>query len=449
MNTNAFIEALFDRARAAGFEACEAYVSESDSFHVSVHRGELSRYSVSDSLNLGFRALKGGRIGCASTQVLDESAVQMLVDAAREGAELCEGEGEESIFEGSAAYPELDGARPAIARMSAAEKIAMARALEEETLRQDARIESVEECALASVSSRRRLVNSRGLDRTYHVDFMRACVYPIARANGKTGTAGRAQYAADPAQIDLAGMAREAAEEAVADLDARSVVSGTYPILLRPDAAADLLAAFASLFSADAAQKGLSLLKGREGNAIAAPCVSIADDPLLAEGFASRPFDGEGVASQRVNVVEGGVLRTLMHNLKTARRQGMETTASAARVSCAGPMTVAPSNFFIRAGADAPEALYARAGRALLITDLMGLHSGCSAVSGDFSLGAKGFLVENGRIQRAVNQITIAGNFLDLLKEIEAVGSDLRHDRGSIASPTLLLRSLSVAGAGD
>ena len=446
MNKNTFIELLFDRAKAAGFAAFEAYLSEGSSFEVGVNAGELTRYSVADSLNLGFRGLYNGRMGCASTQALDADAAEMLVAAAKAGAELCESDDEEFIFEGSAAYPEFDGTHPEIERLSAAEKIEMVRALEQKALDFDPRIAAVDHCMLFTAASDVTLVNSRGLNLRTRRDRMGAYVGAIARSGGRTGTAGRDCFVNDPTEFDPDKLAREAAGEAIAFLDAGSVESGSYPILLRPDMAAQLTSAFSSLFSADAAQKGLSLLAGREGEAIAAPCVTIIDDPLLPNAYASHAFDGEGVAARRKAVVEGGELRTLLHNLKTARKQGVETTGNAARRSVAGPMTVAPSNFYFAPGELGPDALYGQVENAILVTDLMGMHSGANAVSGDFSLGAKGFLIRNGRIDRAVNQITIAGNFLELLRGIEAGGSDLTFGASRFASPTLLVRALSVAG---
>ena len=446
MDKNTFIELLFDKAKAAGFEACEAYLNEGSSFEVAVNAGDLTRYNVADSLDLGFRGLFNGRMGCASTQALDEDAAEMLVSAAKASAELCESEDEEFIFEGSAAYPEFDGSHPEIERLSAAEKIEMVRALEQKTLECDPRVKSVDDCVLFTSASDVRLVNSRGLDLRTRRDRMGAYVGAIARDGERTGTAGRDCFVNDPAKLDLDKLAREAAGEAAAFLDAGSIASGSYPILLRPDMAAQLTATFSSLFSADAAQKGMSLLQGKEGTQIAAPCVTIMDDPLLPDGYASRAFDGEGVAARRTGVIEGGTLRTLLHNLKTARKQGVETTGNAARRSIAGPMTVAASNFYFVPGALDVNALYAQAGDAILVTEMMGMHSGANPISGDFSLGAKGFLIKNGKIDRAVNQITIAGNFLELLREIEAVGSDLTFGSSRFASPTLLVRALSVAG---
>jgi len=446
MNTNTFIDLLFDRAKQAGFEASEIYLSRGSSFQTAVNKGEITRYSVSESLNLGFRGLHEGKMGCASTQVLDEDAAEMLVASAKAGAELCESEDEEFIFEGSESYPEVNGSYPALTALSSAEKIAMTRALEEKALSFDSHIASCSHCALFSGSRDVRMVNSRGLDLYAHRDHLGAYVFPIARRGDQTGTAGRQALVNDPARLDLDKLAREAAAEAIAFLDAQSIPSGSMRVLLRPDAAADLLETFCGVFSADSAQKGLSLLKGREGEEIASACVNLVDDPLLPDGYASHAFDGEGVAARRNMIVSEGRLNTLLHNLKTARKQGVQTTGNAARASVAGPMTVAPSNFHFMPSARSREEMYLDAGNALLVTDLMGLHSGANSVSGDFSLGAKGFLIRNGKIDRPVNQITIAGNFFELLRNMEAVGSDLEFGAGCFASPTLMVRSLSVAG---
>lgn len=446
MNRDIFIEKLLQRAKQAGFEAGEIYISDASSFKTGVHLGEITRYSVSDKTNLGFRGLYKGKMGCASTQVLDEDAIEMLVAAAKDGAELCETDDEEFIYEGDRVYPEVDAENPAIEKISAAEKIEMAKKLEQLALDYDSRITSCSACGVMSMQSRTRMVNSRGLDLSTGRSCLGAYVLPIAREGEKTGTSGRECLLMDPAKLDLDFLAAESAKEALAYLEAESVASGKYPILLRNDVAAQLLGTFCSVFSADAAQKGMSLLKGRENEIIAADCVRIMDDPLLKGSYYSRSFDGEGVACRTKAIVEDGRLTTLLHNLKTAKKQGVQTTGNAARTSCAGPMIVSPGNFFFAPSDKAAEDLYAMAGKSLLITDLMGMHSGVNAVSGDFSLGAKGFMVENGKIIRSVNQITIAGNFFELLKDIEAVGNDLDFGSDCFGSPTLLVKALSVAG---
>jgi len=197
------------------------------------------------------------------------------------------------------------------------------------------------------------------------------------------------------------------------------------------------------------AQKGLSLLKDREGTQIASEAVTLIDDPHHGKALASTPFDAEGVATAKRAIVKSGTLTTLLHNLKTAKKQGVQTTGNASKGSYAAPIGVAPSNFYVQPSGQSPEQLLGEIGDGLLITELSGLHSGANGISGDFSLGAKGYLVKGGALGAAVNQITVAGNFFELLKRIRAVGSDLRFgfpQSSCVGSPMLDAGELAVAG---
>ena len=256
-------------------------------------------------------------------------------------------------------------------------------------------------------------------------------------------------FVMDPGKIDLEKVARTAAQEALAGLNAAPVPSGSYRVLLRNDVAGTLLSTFSGVFSADNAQRGLSRLKGREGEMVAAECLTLMDNPHLEDSAASTPFDGEGVATAPKAVIEAGRLNTLLHNLKTANKQGVATTANASRPGYAAPVGVAPSNFYFKPGEADFDALLERMGDGLLITDMQGMHAGANPITGDFSLAAKGFAVRGGKLAEPVAQITIAGNFYEVLSAVEAVGSDLEfHAPGAscFGSPSLLVKQLSVAG---
>jgi len=224
------------------------------------------------------------------------------------------------------------------------------------------------------------------------------------------------------------------------------VTSGQYRVVIQNLAMTDLLETFSPAFSAENAQKELSLLKGKIGEAVAAVSVSIVDDPLRTDGFASRPFDAEGVPSQRHSVVENGVFQTFLHNLKTAHKDGVASTGNADKGSYASSVRVSPTNFYIEAGTESFEAMLTDIGDGLVITEVEGLHAGANAVSGDFSLLSKGYTVKNGKREIPVEQITIAGNFFDMLKNIRSVGTDLRFPSGGFGSPSIDVGTLSVAG---
>ena len=451
MDRNAFINRLLASAAERGV-AGEVCLDGGESFEVSVKNGEIHQYNVSDSMGLGFRVLKDGHTGTASTQILDEDALSQLLDGAIENAELVESKDQQFMYAGDEQYPELDLYNPAIEAMDAAQKIEMAKELERLTLAQDQRIQQVEECAVFSSVGDRRLTNTLGLDVYAKSALLGGYVVAVARDGEKVNTGMKLFFTMRPEEVDLEAVAKAAAKEAIDGLDGAPVKSGKYRTLLRNDVAATLLSTFAGIFSADNAQRGLSRLKGREGESVAAECVTIMDDPHREGSAASTPFDGEGVATKVKAVIEMGRLNTLLHNLKTAHKQGVQTTANASRGSYAAGVGVAPSNFYFAPSETDFDGMVERTGDGLLITDVQGMHAGANAITGDFSLAAKGFKIEGGRITAPVNQITVAGNFYELLKDIAAVGADLDFrapGASCFGSPSLLVGELSVAGKAE
>ena len=169
--------------------------------------------------------------------------------------------------------------------------------------------------------------------------------------------------------------------------------------------------------------------------------MTIVDDPLMPWGLGSCPFDREGAATVKKNVIDRGVLTTLLHNRKTAKKASTATTGNAA-----GAGRVAPSNLYIAAGKDDCDALLAAMGNGLFLTEVSGLHAGANPISGDFSLLARGFEIAGGRKVREVEQFTVAGNFFKLLEDIAAVGSDLLFEGSPIGSPSVSVKALNVAG---
>lgn len=446
MELNVFIKKLFEAAKDAGFEASEATCMSGDSFSVNVKDGQILDYSVSSSMGLGFRALVNGKMGYASTQVLDDEALELLIHGAAENAALIENEDEQFIFPGSQSYPEIAAYNPAIDQVTAAEKIDMARKLEKACVSIDPRIKACEMVEVFSMASEKRIVNSRGLDVSFRENAMGMYAGVVAQDGEEVATGSAVRFVRDPAKLDVEDAAREAVADAVAGLHADKVQSGEYKVVLHRDVAGSILSTFDSVFSADMAQKGMSLLKGCEGEVIGSDVLTILDDPLNPASPAATPFDGEGVATSRLAVVENGKLNTLLHNLKTAKKQGVETTGNASKPSYASPVGVAPHSMQIKPSDLTRDDLLKMADGGVFITEVQGLHSGANQISGDFSLGARGFMIEDGKIGRPVSQITVAGNFFDLMKNVTAVANNLEFGFSSTASPDLLIGKLAVAG---
>ena len=451
MNEKQFIEKLFARAKAAGLTEYEAYFKQGDSFRVTVFNGELDAYDVNTSVGLSFRAIHNGRMGYAYTEAFDDAAVEMLVERVIGNAGVIENDDPQFIFAGSPKYATVDGFSPAIDTLSAEAKIDMVKTMEQSAKAASERIKSVQYCTVMQGGGSVRLVNSKGLDLSFRSNMLGAYLMALAEGqDGKVSTGFKTKLAVRPSDVDVEALGRSAAERALERQGAVCVPSGSYDIALLNEVAVDFLETFAGVFSAEEAQRGKSQLAGQEGRAIAAPCVSIVDDPLRPEGFGSAPFDDEGVATYTKQVVERGTLTTLLHNLKTAAKAGVQSTGNAAKAGLAGSVRVSPSNMFIQPGEMTQQELFAKLGDGLLIAELDGLHAGANPISGDFSLSARGFKIEGGKKTVPVEQITLAGNFFTVLKSIDTVASDLEFGfpsgAGCIGSPTLLIKGLSVAG---
>ena len=207
-----------------------------------------------------------------------------------------------------------------------------------------------------------------------------------------------------------------------------------------------LLGAFAGVFFGENAQKGFSLLKGKTGERIASEKVTLRDDALLAGGYGTQPFDSEGVSGKNKAVIEKGVLKTLLYNRKTAKKDGVLSTGNGFKAGLTGSVKTATTNFYLTQGEPTQEELFRQMGNGLFITSLMGLHAGCNAVSGDFSLSAEGFRIEDGKQGRPVEQITIAGNFYKLLESVEEIADDLYFGSNGMGAPSVLVRNLDIAG---
>lgn len=443
MTMQEFRERAFQSALAQGCEAAETYYAEQEAFEANAQGGEIDRYAVSRTGGLSLRVKLGGRDGYAYTECLDDP--EGLVRRAMDNARAIEEE-DAHPMQGACTYAPVATPSSALDGVDEAGKLALALQLERETLAQDARVKRVMYCEVGTAAGRIAIHNTLGLAAEREQRMGYAYVMPVMQQGEELQNALAFRTGREAA--DTAACAAEAVGETLDRFGGEPVPTGTYGVILRGDAMADLLAAFSPMFSAEEAQKGRSLLTGREGETIGAPCVTLVDDPF--HPYAPRAFDGEGTPCRRKQLVEAGRLVTLLHNLKTARKAGCESTGNALRASAASPVGVGPTVLYLQPGEQGRDALLRQMGDGLFITSLEGLHAGVDPISGDFSLKACGRRVQGGALGGAVSQITVAGNFLTLLQAVAAVGDDLRFGLpGSVCvgAPSVLVRELMVAGA--
>ena len=440
LQMNEFAAKALEAAQAAGISPAEATVARSEAFSVRVRAQKLEDYKVSDRVQLTLRGRWQGRIGTASTQAMDNESLALLIQGVKESAELIEDDEQDDILPPDAQYGEVCNYSDAIDTISAEDKIALAMCIDERLCAADARI-SPDATVVSTASEVFSIKNTLGLDLSHSSNLIYAYASCLAREGDAAATGFKLLWGYALEDVSPFDVADGCVKDAVEKLGAGRLQSGARRVVIRNNAMADLLSTFSGVFSADNAQKVLSLLSGKEGTAIASPAVTLTDDPLLPWGMGSCPFDREGAATMTKNVIDGGVLRTLLHNRKTAKKAGVATTGNAA-----GSGRVAPSNLYIQPGEASLCDLLARMENGLLLTEVSGLHAGANPVSGDFSLLARGFEVVNGEIQRAVEQFTVAGNFFALLQDVEAVGSDLLFEGSPIGSPSVAVKKLNIAG---
>ena len=450
MDKKALMDKIFAKGKQYGLNDMEIYHGKDNSFRVKIFKGEIDNYSVSSSEGLSLRGDYNDQMGYSYTSMLDESSVDMLAKNAKENAQVLTNEDREVIFEGSKEYKLKETYSDKLDRVSEKEKIEFAKEMESKAYEYDKRIELVPYCSYGDGSDEVTIKNTKGLELSSRSNLA-YCYVSVTAAQGndrKSGTVYRCSddfYTFNPGEI-----AKEACDNAIALLGGKSVKSGSYPVLMDREAVIDLFSACSDIFSAENVQKGLSLLKGKLGTTVASSKISFIDDPFIDKASAYRAFDDEGVACRYKRVVDKGVLTTYFHNLKTALTEGVETTGNAYKSSYSSSISIAPTNFYIENGDTAVDQMLHMMNTGIMITEIEGLHAGLNTVSGDFSLSARGFYIRNGQKEHPVEQITVSGNYLKLLKDVAVVGNDFKYGMpgggGYKGAPSLLIQNLSIAG---
>lgn len=448
MELNLFVKELFSKAQEEGFSEYEVYYVDRESLSISVYKEEVEKYNLNNSAGLSFRGKFGDRIGYSYTEILDEDAIEMLVKKAKENVLAIENNDIQFIYEGDKEYKEISTYHEELEDIPADKLINIAISMEKEAKKYCNKVESFSGCSVSYGSGKYGIINSKGLNLSNKSNLLTAYVVPIVKDLDKMYDGCGYVVAKSLNDVKPDKIAKMGVDEALSKIGGTSIASGNYKVIINNEAMVSLLSTFAGIFSGDAVQKGLSLLKDKEGEIIAADIVNLVDDPHLEDGLASVSFDDEGVATLKTYLIKNGKLNSLLHNLKTANKAGVKSTGNGFKSSYASPISVSPTNFYIEPGINSLEEMTKKINKGLIITDFAGLHSGANSITGDFSLAAKGFYIEDGIKTHPVEQITVAGNFFTLLNNIEEIGSDLKFPMSSVGSPSIVIKELSIAGEG-
>ncbi|MCD8325336.1 MAG: TldD/PmbA family protein [Lachnospiraceae bacterium] len=449
MKYTEFKEKVMAAAAARGLTEYELYAEEKENISVETLNHEISAFSTGTVAGACFRCVYQGKLGYASTELYTASEAERVVEEAMENASILETEGEAFIHEPGDAYTKPE--KKPVTEPSAAQLTELALKTEEAAYGADERIVNGSQSSANFYRNKIFLSNSKGLDLTDENAFTAVGSYPIAR-EGEEMFSGFYSKAGDYTELDPQIVAEKGVEDAVSQIGAVSVPTGTYDVMFSNHVTAMMLRVYLNIFSAEAAQKEMSMLAGKENEMVAVPCVTLIDDPFCEDSLVKTPFDGEGVATRRKDVVKEGRLMTLLHNLATAHKAGVASTGNGVKAGYAAPVSIQPYNFYLeKGGGGTTEEMYEHLGDGIYLTELNGMHAGANPVTGDFSLASAGFLVENGKKSRPIKNFTISGNFYQLLQDIALVGDDweLRPPmRGNACygGPSFIVRGMSIGG---
>lgn len=437
------------RARRRGAHAADAVLVDDERREARVRGDEIDFVKQARSRTLGLRAFvrapDGLRVASASTTDLSAAVVERLVDDTVELAHATAPDACAGLPEGgfADAFPDLALVRAEDRAVPLEARIADARRAESAARGADPRIVNSEGSEAASSFARVAFGNTEGFLGEYESARHHVASSPVAAADGAMQTDFWASAARALADLeDAACVGRRAAERALRRLGSRRVKTARVPVLFEPTTARSLLAHLAACICGGALYRRTSFLADRLGERVASELVTVVDDGRLTGGLASRPFDGEGLPTRRTTVLERGVLRSWLLDSYSARKLGMAPTGSAVRSAGSAP-AASPTNLWIEPGTTSLDAMVRGTERGLLVTWLFG--HGFNPVTGDFSRGAAGLWIEDGRIAFPVHEVTIAGRFGDMLASIDAVGDELVW-LGPIAAPALRIARMTVAG---
>ncbi len=440
------VEEVLEESRRKGATEADVVALDNELVSVQVRLGEIDMLRSARESRVGLRLFSGKRSATSSTSDLSKDSLKRLVEDTYTLATATahdEFSGLPSLEECAGSVPELDLYDSGGEILSLDERIDRAKAAETAALSYDPRITNSEGAEFASNLYRVIYGSSRGFLREYRGSAFSLAVTPIATWDGAMQRDYWYTYARNLSSLESPeAIGKLAAERTVRRLGARKITTREVPVVFDPETAGSLIRTICSAVSGPSLYRGASFLIDRLGDRIAAETVSIYDDGTLPRHLGSRPFDGEGLSTRRTAVFENGLLQSYLLDTYSARKLKLAPTASATRGVGDVP-TVGPTNFFLQAGPHDPADIIRSVDAGLYVTELIG--PGINLVTGDYSRGAVGFWIDKGELAYPVEEITVAGNLKEMLREIEMVGRDLTF-RGSVVAPTLKIRRMTVAG---
>jgi PmbA protein len=442
---NQIAEKILSLSRDLKANAAEVFLRSYMSTVIEVKDQKVDAFDRARDIGAGLRVLMNRRMGFAFTTDLSEPALMILAQAAVTNARNTEPDEFHSIpRRPSAAYSSVGIHDPDMVALTEKEKIDRVMAMEREAFAIDPRIKRIRKASASFSESETLIMNTNGGNVSYRGTAASSSIEAVAEDKGESQAGSDFDVNRFYHKLLIEEVGRRAARKALDLLGARRIDSVRAPVILEAEVAGEFLSIMASGFSSENVQKKKSLFIGRLDKEVVSPLITIIDDGLLDGGLGTAPSDDETVPMKKKTVIEKGRLAMFLYNTYTANKDKTVSTGNGMRGGFKGVPGVGVTNLYVDPGQHSLNELMSSASKGLLVTEIMGAHT-ANPISGDFSVGATGFWIKNGKKAYPVREITIAGNILDLMKNVDAVGNDLRFS-GRIGSPSLRVKELSIGG---
>lgn len=436
-------EKLFAAAKAKGISECEINISKSSSLSIELYHHEIEKYNANTDSDVTIRGIYNGKFGTVTGCSITKDNIDTIVDDLISNARVIEKDEVAELFHGSEKYHKVSTYNKDYEKVTIEQKKADLFALEKALEEADPRVIDVFNVGFEDSVSENMILNSNGMKLKQKSNYF----FIVGGALLKDGDDAQDNYEMlldnDYSKVDIKKLANKIIKGAAEKLHGVPCESKKMKTVLDSDCVATLINVLVSHTVAEKVQKHTSLLEGKLNEKIASKKVTIVDAPLKRTVYA-RWFDDEGVATYNKDIVKNGVLKTYLYNTLTAKKDGVESTGNGANAG----NKISTSTFLLelKPGRKSLEELFESIGNGIYITSLAGAHAGINGASGDFSLQAKGFLIENGKKTTPVSMITVAGNILKLFNDVLEVGSDSDTKMGGIITPSVVVKSLSISG---
>lgn len=449
MDIKEFKKNIFEEAKNYNIDEFELFYQKSSNLKINIFKGDVEKFQNNSFGGVSFRGIVDGKMGYAYSENIDKNSINFILDSIVQNSQIIDEDEKEYIYLGNENYPKVDTFSIISNNYDTNYKINLGKSIEKKAYEYDKRIVNVTSCFVGNGENEVYIANSKGLELFEKSNYAVIYIGVVAEENGIKKTGSAFWQGKDFMLADCEKIVKNACKKAIELIGGERADKGCMNVIFKNEAFADILATFIGSFFAENAQKGFSLLKGKVGEKIASECLSIKDLPLLENGFASCSFDSEGVASFDKTVVENGIFKTFLYNLKSAKKDGVLSTGNGFKPNFKSAVSTSATNFVVENGQVDFQGLVAEVENGVVVTSLAGLHSGADTVSGNFSLAASGFLIRSGKIVKPLEQMTVSGNFYEMLKNIEKIGNDRYFDmesgQGAVVCPSVLVANIDVA----